>query len=302
MNLDFGEVIGRMWKIGWNHKVLWLFQMLPGLFSILMIPFFFIGNPALAVFLPEPYNRLMDEPWVFALSFIVTLLLMIPLMAVGTMAQSATTLGALKVENGAEKLAFRDLLKESWPYFWRMVGLYTAFGAAWMLIVFVIMGLSVGVSFITLGLGSLCMMPLFLLLIPVIIVGYSVLELAQVAIIAENMNVRDAISKGWQMFQANVLATVILMVILYFGLSTITSIFVFPAMLPMMFAPMFFFESSGEPWIIFLVLFLVIFPIIMIFMLIVQGILMAFFQTAWAVAYTRLNSKASSPVAVEAGI
>jgi hypothetical protein len=301
MNLDFGETFSRMWKIGWNHKVLWLFQMLPGLFSILLFPFFFIGNPGIAAFLPEPYNRLMSEPWMFVLSFIITFLLTIPIMVVATAAQSATTLGALKVENGAEKLSFRDLLVESRPYFWRMVGLYTAFGAAWMLIGSLIMGFGVGISLITLGLGSLCMMPLVLLLIPVVIVGYSVLELAQVALLAENRNLKDSIIKGWQTFRANVWAVLILMVILYFGFSTITSVFVFPMMFPMMFVPMFFIESSGDPGILFLVIFLVVFPIMMIFMFVIQGILMAFFQSAWVVAYRRLNgSHQNSPIVVEA--
>lgn len=302
MNLDFGEMFSRTWKIGWNHKVLWLFQMLPGLFSIFLFPFFFLGNPAITGFLPAPYNRLMSEPWVFALSIIATFLLTIPVLAIGAVAQSATTLGALKVEDGAEKLHFRALIKEGWPYFWRLVGLYTMFGAAWMLVVFVFMGLNVGISLITLGLGSLCMMPLFLLLIPVLIAGYSVLELAQVAVLAENMSVKDAISKGWRMFRANILAVVLLMVILYFGLSTITGLFVFPVMLPMMFLPVFMLESSGSPETIFLVVFLVFFPLLMIFMFVVQGILMAFFQTAWVVVYRRLNGRAGLPVSVEAGV
>jgi hypothetical protein len=31
MKFDLGDVLTRMWKIGWNHKVLWLWQILPGM-------------------------------------------------------------------------------------------------------------------------------------------------------------------------------------------------------------------------------------------------------------------------------
>jgi hypothetical protein len=35
-----------------------------------------------------------------------------------------------------------------------------------------------------------------------------------------------------------------------------------------------------------------------LFMYVVQGILMAFFQSAWAVAYLRLNSTENAPIVV----
>lgn len=41
MKFDLGEVLSRMWKIGWNHKVLWLWQMIPGASVIFVFPSFF---------------------------------------------------------------------------------------------------------------------------------------------------------------------------------------------------------------------------------------------------------------------
>jgi hypothetical protein len=298
MKFDFGEVLGRTWKIGWNHKVLWLWQMLPGLFSALLMPIMFVVNPAFAMFLPEPWNQYANETWVAVAFMSLMFMLMIPIMFVSILAQLTTTYGAVKVEKGAEKIAFSQLFSESLPYFWRVLGLYAIFGGTWMVIWFGFMAVNAFASLITFGLASLCLMPLFLLLIPVMIVGYSVLELAQAAIVADDMRTMDAIAHGWNLFRANWLGVVLLMVILYFALTMLSSVFIFPMMFPMMLFPLAM-ESQGNFNNLMLVFFFVLFPILFLVMYIVQGILMAFFQTAWAVAYMRLNLNANTPIIFE---
>ena len=300
MKFDLGEVLTRMWKIGWNHKVLWLWQMLPGLFGIFIMPFMFLGNPAFAMFLPEPLNELANETWLSLAFLAVMFILMIPIMFVGVIAQLTTTYGAVKVEKGAEKLTFRGLFSESLPYFWRVLGLYAIFGGAWMVIW---LGFTIGTSvasIITFGLSMLCMMPMFLLFIPLMVVGYSVLELAQISIVADNMGTLESISHGWKLFRANILGVVLLMIVLYFGLSILSSIFIFPMMLPMMFFPLGI-DSQGNFNTIMFVFFFVLFPVMMVVMYIVQGILMAFFQSAWAVAYLRMsqNDDSNIPIILE---
>ncbi|MBI5351195.1 MAG: hypothetical protein HZB50_01010 [Chloroflexi bacterium] len=300
MKLDFGDVLGRMWKIGWNHKVLWLWQMLPGLFSALLMPLIFLMNPDFAAFLPEPWNQYANETWLAVAYVSITFILMIPIMFVGVIAQLATTYGALKAERGAEKLAFRELFSESLPYFWRVLGLYAIFGGVWMLIYFAIMAVIMLTSIVTFGLSMICMMPLFLLCIPIMIVGYSVFELAQAAIIADDMKTLEAISHGWKLFRANTLSVILLMVILYFALTTLSSLFIFPMMFPMMLFPLGI-DSHGDINNMFLIFFVVLFPLMFIVMFAVQGILMAFFQSAWAVAYLRLaGQKEETPVIIEA--
>ena len=299
MKFDLGEVLTRMWKIGWNHKVLWLWQMLPGLFSIVLMPFIFVTNPAFVTLLPEPYAQTLSQPWVLLVFVGLMFIFMIPMILVGVMSQLTSTYGALKVEKGGETFTFRELFTESLPYFWRVLGLYAIFGGAWMVIWFAFMAVVMLASIVTFGLATLCMMPMFLLFIPFIVVGYSVLELAQAAIVADNMRTIEAISHGWKLFRANVLGVVLLMVILYFALATLTSIFVFPMMFPMMLLPLGM-NASGDFNKFMLVFFFVLYPIISAVMYVVQGILMAFFQSAWAVAYLRINAAYSkAPVLVE---
>src|SRR5512146_463663 len=109
MTIDFGEVLRRTWRIGWNHKVLWLYQMLPGLVGVLMMPLFVLGNPGFASFLPAPFNQTMSEPRIIILFVGATFLLMIPLMFLTVLVQGATTFGALEADKGAARLSFQGV-------------------------------------------------------------------------------------------------------------------------------------------------------------------------------------------------
>jgi hypothetical protein len=300
MKFDFGEVLGKTWKIGWNHKILWVWQIMPGLFSILIMPFLILGNPGFAMLLPEPLNRLANETWGVMALMGLTFILIIPIMFMSIAAQVTTTYGALQVEKGAEKLAFRGLFNESIPYFWRVTGLYAIFSGAWIFLMFAFMAVTVLAAIPTAGLAMICMMPLFLLFTPIFIVAYSVLELAQAAIIADDMGTLAALSHGWKIFRANVLGVTVLMMTLYFALSMLSSIFIFPIMLPIMMIPPAM-ESQGSFNSLMVVPLFILFPIIFFAMYVVQGILMVFFQSAWAVAYLRLTKqKEEAPVIIEA--
>jgi hypothetical protein len=298
MKFNFGEVLGRTWKIGWNHKVLWLWQMLPGLFSVVMMPFSFLGNPILTRSLPEPLKQIANETWFTVLFTASSLIMMILIMFISVVVQVATTYGALKVEKGAEKLAFREMFSESLPYFWRVFGLYFIFGGAWMLFILGFMAVGSLGSMVTMGFAFLCFIPLFFLLFPIAIVGYSVFELAQAAIIANNMGTMEATSHGWKLFRANWIGVTLLMIVLYFALYMSISIVIFPMMLPMMLLPMGM-ESQGNFNSFMPVFSLIFFPLMLLVMMVVQGILMAFFQTAWAVVYMRLSHNANTQMVME---
>lgn len=287
MKLDLGILFTRMWKIGWHHKTLWLLQFLPALAAIFAFPFLILFNPGFAEFVPGPFSDI-DETLMIVLFVIVTFAFSIVSMLVSTVAQGATNLGALKVERGAERLAFRELLTEALPYFWRLLGLYLIFLGGWMVFYLGFMTIIMFASFFTFGLGFLCMFPFFLLMIPILIVGASILQLAQAAILAEDMRTLEAIEHAWKIFRANLWSVLLLMVILYFGITTLSSLVVFPIMLPVIYLPMFFIDQveNFERLLPFLmVAWLFMSTLIYAF----QSILMAFYQSAWMVAYLRLR-------------
>jgi hypothetical protein len=268
-----------------------------------MMPLFVLGNPGFASFLPAPFNQAVSEPRIIILFVGATFLLMIPLMFLTVLVQGATTFGALEADKGATRLSFQGVIKQSLPYYWRLFGLYALFSMVWLVIVGAFMAVNVGVSLLTLGLGALCMMPMTILfmflMIPFSIVSYALLELGQAAIVIEHMTLQGALSKAWQTFRANALAVVLLMVMLYFALVAISGIFVFPMMFPMVFLPVAV-QSSEDIQTPFALMAFVFFPLLMLLVTVVQGILMAFFQSAWVVAYRQLGRGPATPVLVEA--
>lgn len=293
MKFDLGEVLTRMWKIGWNHKVLWLWQMLPGAVTFVVMPLFILSNPGFLMMMPEPFSNYADESWILLIFSGLMMVVTVLSMLLGTIAQLTTVYGALKVEQGAEKLSFLGLLNESKPYFWRILGLYAIFVGAWTVLYFAVMFLFMAGSMLTMGLATLCFMPFFLLLLPVMLVGYSVLELAQAAIIADDMRTFHSISHGWKLFRENWLGVTLLMLILYFGLTMLSSVAVFPIMAPMMAFPIMA-ETQGNINNFMMIFLLVLFPLALFLMVIIQGILMAFFQSAWAVTYLRITRGGTS--------
>jgi hypothetical protein len=296
MKIDIGEVLRRMWKIGWNHKVLWLFQMLPGLLVVIFMPIFFLTSPYFTGdYFLDYYEPVRTSEVI--LPFVLMLIVIVPSILLQAVAQAGSSYGALQAERGREKLAFGEIFRESLPYLLRVMGLYIFFGAAWFLVIVVFMVLMMGITFFTMGIGMLCMMPFFFLIYPIAFLGYIVLELAQAGIVADDLGVMDSIARGWQLFRSNLLTVSVLMLILYFGLTIISSVFMFPMMIPMMALPMSI-ESSGDINQTFFTMFGVLFPITMVVMLVVQGILMAFFQSAWVVAYLRLTAKPETPVII----
>ncbi len=300
--MDFGEVLGRTWKIGWNHKMLWIFQMIPGALAVIYLPISFIFNPAFVQFLPPPLNRLLNESAMLIVFLLLTLLYIIVAIFAGVISQSATTLGALRVEKGTEELSFQGLLKDGLPYFWRILGIMVLFMLAWLLIMGGFMAFDMIVSLLTLGFGMLCLMPFFLLFIPLFLIGYSWIELSQVAVLSDQMGITDALTRGWQIIRGNILQIALLVIIIYFGLWIVSAVLIFPMMIPMWFLPLGI-NANGEFNRSFIVFFLVLFPVLMLVMTVVQGIAMAFAKSAWAVAYLRLTkpkTESQAPIVLPA--
>jgi hypothetical protein len=301
MKFDLGEVLTRTWKIGWNHKVLWLWQLLPGIFGALVLPISLVVNPAFMMMLgkdPEPY---MNSPWM-PLAFLgVGLLFGIPSAFLGVLVQLTTTYGAMKVERGADKLAFMELFHESKPYYWRVFGLYFIFFIAWMVVIIGFQLIFFAGFMLTAGLGAFCFMPFFLLLIPVVMIGFSVLELAQSAIVVDDMSTTSALSRGWELFRTNWLGVIILLVVIYFAMYILSMVASLPMMfLTMMIMPMTGFESQSAPSTTMVILLIAFISVAFVVVFAVQGILMTFFQTAWTVLYRRINGAGNVSVRAEA--
>jgi hypothetical protein len=129
VNFDVGDVLTRAWQVTWKHKVLWVFNMFPVLLSFLFIPIVFI----LMVFIGP--NALINQDFIdsptYVSAFIAFNLFLTALsMLLYASGAASSLLGVLRIENGSDKLPFRDLFQDGLDYFWRVLGVSLTIGAA----------------------------------------------------------------------------------------------------------------------------------------------------------------------------
>ena len=285
MNFDFGEVLSHAWQITWKHKVLWVYGFLQTLASFLLLPLAVI--PAFAPLMFGRSGEIVKESWfflIFIAGFLVFMLVLYPLTVV---MNGALSVVVLRAEKGEEKLSFMELIRESFPFFWRLLGLMLLFVAGMMLVMFAFSALQGILSMVTLGLASICLAPLSFLLYPAIFVWYICKEQSMAAIVVDNMNVMDAAKQGWQIFRNNIAAIILIGLVLYFGVSLIAGIAIMPMMVPFFAVPFAIGleEFNRNILLIAGICATVYLPLFAIF----QGAMMAFMKSGWILTYLRVK-------------
>jgi hypothetical protein len=144
------------------------------------------------------------------------------------------------------------------------------------------------------ALGALAVLPVMLgcvcLLIPVMIVVNMIFSQAQRAIVLEEMNIIPAISRGWEIFRAN-LGPIILMAIILGVLGFVVGLVIAIPILVIVFPTMLTFFAGGAqsttPLIFMAVCFCLYLPVLLVF----NGVLTAYTESAWTLVYMRLTHK-----------
>lgn len=289
MNFDIGEILSHASQVTWRHKVLWVFNMFPVLFSFLFvpvvfIPMFFIGPYSLAA------QGITDQRYYLSLfgnTDLVLAILALFLYVVGT---ASSSLGILRIENGSKQLTFRELLQDGLDYFWPVLGVSLIVGGAAALGLALVIGCVAVVGFATRGLGLACLLPLLFFVYPAMLMAYSLLEQCQAAVVVHKMGVRPAIGRGWALVRSHFLDFVRFSLLFYIGMLVLSFVFLLPLLLPFLFlflviqSPQAGSDLQNLGWSmvgISLVLFTVL--------ALVQGIAMTFIKSTYMVIYLRLT-------------
>jgi hypothetical protein len=168
------------------------------------------------------------------------------------------------------------------------------------------MGCIGALAVLTLGFGMVCMIPVFLLFIPVGILLYAFMEQAIAAVIVDNLGVTSAMQRAWELVKQNLLAMALMSLIIYLGSMIVGMIVSVPAMIPMfgffgtvLSSP----TTEPDPQVIqtmtrsMLWWMLAFSPVYAL----LQGILLTFMQSAWTLTYMRLTKpQDQAPVLLEA--
>ena len=308
MNFNFGEVISRAWHITWKYKVLWIFGILAscsrggggsggggsgggGGNGNGYSPY---GQDFERAF-EQIGQWLTNNWWIVALIILALIVLILLSIFLGTIGRIGLIRGTLQAEEGAEKLSFGELFSGSMPYFWRVFGLSFLIGLITILLFmpFLLFGA------LTAGIGFICLLPLLCLLIPVSIAIYLIIELANVAIVKENIGLWDGWKRGWELVRANV-GTVIVMglilLVISFAIGLVIAIPIIMIVVPAAIG----LAAGSEPNTTMLIIAGVCFAAFLPVAIVVNGVYYTFSGAAWTLTYNRLTAKPEAPVVLPA--
>jgi hypothetical protein len=320
MNFNFGEVLSRAWQIIWKHKVLWIFGIFAGCSRGSGN---FRGNSSgggggnggvgqLPPELMRVFQFIQQNLVTFIVAgCIIALLIWAITIFLSTIGKVGLIRGTFQAEGGTEKLIFGQLFSESMPYFWRVFGL-SLIVAIPILIVFAALIAGVVAFAISASngndaarVGIFGMVPLLIgcicLLVPVMFVVGMIIRQAENAIVLEDLPVLPAISRGWDVFRAN-LGPIILMAIILFVLGLVVGLIIaIPVLAVVVPAAITFALGNQQNWtpMIFAGICLCLYiPVVWL----LNGILTAYTESAWTLTYMRLTAKPqdNAPVVLEA--
>jgi hypothetical protein len=307
MNFNFGEILTRAWQIIWKHKILWIFGILAscgqgsgggngggG------------GNTGFnsqGTNLPPQamqwFNTIEQNlTTIIAVGIAIMCIIWILVIFLSTVGRIGLIRGTFQADGGAESLVFGQLFSESMPYFWRMFWLSLIIalpvlilvGALFAGIIVFAIGASGGNDSSWLGIAA--MLPLFIgcicLLVPVMFVVGMIIRQSQNAIVLEDMDVLPALSRGWEVFRANlgpIIVMAIILAIIGFVIGIIISLPILLVVIPAAMA-FTFGNGQGTTPIIFITACVCLYAPVL---LVLNGIVTSFIESAWTLTYMRLT-------------
>lgn len=198
--MDIGSVLSRAWQIIWKHKILWVFGILASCSSTNFGTSNYRASYQGDIAPNFQYTFSQIPEWQIALligiAILVILLIVVIAIFLGTMGRIGLIRGTIQAEQGTQALLFGELFSGGLPYFWRVFGVNLLVGLG-LAVLFILAGIFVLLgSILTLGIGAICLVPLFCLLVPFSWLVSVILEQVDIAIVVEDLGIRDGLQRG----------------------------------------------------------------------------------------------------------
>jgi hypothetical protein len=303
--MDIGGVLSRAWQIIWRHKVLWIFGILAscggntngGASSNYSVSDRQELPPQLRPFF-DRFAELTDAQIALLVGAVILVVLLLIVLSIflGTIGRIGLIRGTQQVEQGADRLAFGELFRDSLPYFWRVFGLNLLFGIAAFVLVLILLVPFILLSVVTLGVGALCIIPLICILVPLFWLAQVVITQASIAMVVEDVGIGDGLQRGWDVSRANLGTIIVMALILLLGVGFIGGIII-TLPLVIVVVPAIIGAAAGTDQslsgglITAGLCFLAYLPIL----LVLGGILRGYIESAWTLTYMRLTNKPVAP-------
>ena len=294
MKVELGEVLTRAFQITWKNKVLWAISALPILASFLIIPIWlfmaFAGD-----FDTGRMPRLFENEGFIILAIFFYVIVFAISLVLQIISRSSGTLGVYRAEAGIQPITFMDLLKDGFSYFLRILGISLLAASVYIAFMLVFFACTTIASIATLGLASICLQPLFLLFFPLILLLMTFMEQAEAAVVVDGLSLVDAAKRSYDLVRANLLTFTLLIVVIYFGMTMLSSFIVIPFMIPMFFFMIPGLESGMLDFSNIILLQAIFMAVLLPIMAVVQGVSLTYLKSAMMVTYLRLARPASAP-------
>lgn len=310
--MDFGKVLTGAWQTIWKYKVLWLFGILAGCggqagnFTGNFGANFNFGTgqndtPNLPPQMQRFFNQwsrglaefFSDRDALFFIGLIcVGLLILVLFWAIGVYGKVGLIKGTLRSEAG-NPVSFGSVHADLWPQYGAALGLNLLLALLPIAVAIALGLVAVMSAAVTFGLGLLCLIPLVCVAVPAVI-GYNIFaEMANIALIRENLGVGSAIAKGWQVLRDQLGPLAGMGLILILGGLLVGVVLTVPMLA--IFAPLFFALIGDQPQAVETglrttgILLLIAVPIYIV----LSGIISSYVQSAWTLTYQQLNPAAA---------
>lgn len=300
--MDFGEVLGKAWRIVWKHKVLWIFGIFAGCTSggggggggggSGWQQNWDSGQPSgpeigsqVEQFFQQAGQWVSENLWIFIILGLLVLVLAVIGAFLGTIGKIGLIRGAFRADSGEETLQFGELFRGSLPYFWRVFLLSLLIGVAAM-VIFVPLAIF---GVVTAGIGFLCIVPLLCVLVPLLFAVGIVVQQANAAMVIEDLSMMDGVRRAWGVVKKNVgpvlliwLITAVIGGVIGFVLALPFIVIAIPAVIALAASPNEFPTAIVAVAGLCLVLYI---PVLIV----AQGVLTSYVESVWALTFLRLT-------------
>lgn len=308
--MDFGSILTKAWQIIWNNKVLWIFGILAscGAGNQASGSFSSSGNsaspdagtgdlpPALQeIFqnMQRNFNQIPEETVGLVLLGLFCLICIISIIAmfVSVYGRVGLITGTQSADAGAS-LSFSSVAQQISPLYWRALGLNFLLGLVVFILSLIFAVVTIGITIVTFGLGLLCLIPLFCLGLPLGVIYYVYTQLANNALIIEDLTIGDALARAWELMRSRAGDIAVMAIILFVGTliaGVLISIPIFALFLPAFFAVM---GNGAQAADNALTLGIVAICIAIPAGMLLGGILRSYIESAWTLTYLRVTQPA----------
>lgn len=310
--MDYGEILKKAWKIIWKHKILWLFGILAscgtassqGVNNLRLLThggpssrpsgsasIFPLFNPPVK-FSFDTLLRTIEsvEPWVWILIVFTGLFIGVTLAIVFLFLGTLGTIGVIKgtsladeAEKDHQPLSFTTIFKALKPYYWKvlLLNLGLQFLGFFMFLFFALP--TVVLTICTCGLGLFLFIPL----------GWFIelmITFTTIAIIEEDRDIIQGISRAWQVITQKLGYVVVMFLILGVGQFIVGLIISLPLIVipvPLLINLLATeFQAVGMGLIISILLSMIIIP----FVVLLGGVVKTYVLASWTLAFRHLTS------------